>query len=224
MSVLLGLLIVIGGTWGFAKIADVVFEGQSTRFDESILRAMRRADDPAIPIGPPWLHEIGRDVTALGGTAILTLVIAAVAGFLLLRRMYGSMWLVLGATTTGLAVSLVLKRAFARPRPSVVPHLAEATTSSFPSGHSMLAAVVYLTLGILLARCVRQRSLKAYFLVVALVLTLLVGISRVYLGVHYPTDVLAGWSLGLAWGMMCEILARLLRRRGALEAEPLESE
>jgi undecaprenyl-diphosphatase len=114
-------------------------------------------------------------------------------------------------------LSTVLKDLFGRPRPTVVPHLFYVSSASFPSGHSMLSAVVYLTLGSLLARLVEQRRLKVYFLSVALLLSFLVGVSRVYMGVHYPTDVLAGWSAGLAWGLLCDLVARWLQQHGAVE-------
>jgi undecaprenyl-diphosphatase len=114
-------------------------------------------------------------------------------------------------------LSTLLKDVFDRPRPSVVPHLSYVATSSFPSGHSLMAAVVYLTLGSLLARLVQSARLKLYFLSVAVVLACLVGMSRVYLGVHYPTDVLAGWAAGLAWAVLCWLLARYLQQRGAVE-------
>jgi undecaprenyl-diphosphatase len=170
-----------------------------------------------MPLGPPWLHEVGRDLTALGGVAFLSLMVAAVAGFLLLRQLYGALWLVLAATAGGLVASTLLKLLFERERPSIVPHLSIVSTHSFPSGHSMLSAVVYLTLGALLGRIVPGLRYKAYFLLVALTLTFLVGVSRVYLGVHFPTDVLAGWSAGLAWAALCWLVARYLQHRGAVE-------
>jgi undecaprenyl-diphosphatase len=89
--------------------------------------------------------------------------------------------------------------------------------SSFPSGHSMLSAVIYPTLGTLLARLVPRKRLKIYFMLVALTLSFLIGISRIYLRVHYPTDVLAGWAAGLAWAAFCWTIAKYLQRRGALE-------
>ena len=214
---LLALTVVAGAVWTFIKIADAVGAGETLDFDEWALRALRRTDDPARPIGPSWLSEMGRDLTALGGVAVLTLFVLAVTGFLWLRRMFGAMWLVLGSTLGGLLMSTLLKHWFERPRPGIVPHLSIAFTSSFPSGHSMLSATVFLTLGTLLGRFVKEFRLKAYFLVVALILTLLVGLSRVYMGVHWPTDVLAGWCAGLAWATLCWLVARALQHRGAVE-------
>jgi undecaprenyl-diphosphatase len=216
--VLLAVLLVIVGISAFVAIADEVREGDTLSFDEWAVRALRRRDDPAKPVGPGWLAEVGRDLTALGGVAVLTLLMLAVAGFLWLRRMSGALAVVLVAILGGLLVNGVLKSCFERPRPDVVPHLSKVYTSSFPSGHSMLAATVYLTLGALLARFAEGRALKAYFLLVALVLTFLVGISRVYMGVHYPTDVLAGWAAGLTWALLCWLAARFLQRRGIVES------
>jgi undecaprenyl-diphosphatase len=223
LIVLMLLLVVALAIWAFVAIAEKVEAGTTDRFDEWAVRAMRLPDDPATPIGPAWLAEVGRDLTALGGVAVLTLLTMAVAGFLWLRRMFGAMWLVLASTVGGFLVTTVLKHWFDRPRPSVVPHLSLVSTSSFPSGHSMLAATVYLTLGALLGRLVRQRRLRAYFLIVALVLTFLVGASRVYLGVHYPTDVLAGWTAGLAWALSCWLVARALQHRGAVERDAVDT-
>jgi undecaprenyl-diphosphatase len=177
---------------------------------------MRGPEDQGQPTGPEWMIEVARDVTALGGLAVLVLIILSVAGFLWLRKLYGPLILVGGASISGLLLSLALKELFNRPRPDVVPHLSKVFTSSFPSGHSMLAATVYLTLGVLLGQFVDSRVLRAYFLLVALGLTLLVGLSRVYLGVHYPTDVLAGWSAGLAWALLCSIITLWLQKRGVV--------
>lgn len=219
LSVQVGLLVVALSVWGFVAIADEVMDGETIRFDDWVLRSLRRPDDPGHPIGPSWLAEMARDITALGGAACLALLVTAVAGFLLLRRAYGAFVLILSATLGGLLVSSLLKWWFARPRPDVVPHLDMVYTSSFPSGHSMLSAVVFLTLGVLLGSFVKQRRLKAYFLLVALVLTTLVGLSRVFLGVHYPTDVLAGWCAGMGWATACWVVSRMLQRRGTVEDE-----
>lgn len=219
LVVLLGMFVITAGIWGFVELAGEVLEGDTQRFDERIIRSLRHADDPSVPIGAPWLAEMGRDVTALGSFAVLTLVTASAIGFLWLDRRYGTLWLVLVATTVGFALSAVLKAFYRRPRPDVVPHLMEAYQSSFPSGHSMMSAVVYLTLGALMTRVFRARRLKFYFLAVAILLTGLVGASRVYMGVHYPTDVLAGWMAGLVWATCCWLAGRWLQRQGAIEPE-----
>lgn len=219
LKVIIALLLLVVSVWAFIELADLVMAGRTTRFDEWAVRAMRRADDPAEPIGPGWLSEVGRDLTALGGIAFLTLLTATIAGFLWLKRMYGAMALVVAATLSGLVVSLILKQTFDRPRPELVPHLSRVYTSSFPSGHAMLSATVFLTLGTLLGRFVHERVLKAYFLIVAVTLSVLVGVSRVYMGVHYPTDVLTGWVAGLAWALTCWLIARFMQRRHMVETE-----
>ncbi len=203
---------------GFALVTLSVWADWTDAWDARCVKAFRETGSPGQPIGPAWMTEVGRDLTALGGVAVLLLATAAVVGFLGFSRKFGLMTFVLIATLGGLGLSSALKAFFARPRPGVVPHLSSAHTSSFPSGHSLMSAVVYLTLGVLLATLVNRGRLKAYILAVALILTGLVGVSRVYMGVHYPTDVLAGWMTGLAWAMLCWMVARWLRRRGAVEA------
>jgi undecaprenyl-diphosphatase len=150
---------------------------------------------------------------------VLTLLTVAVAAWLALRRLWGATWLLLASVGGGIVVSTLLKLAFERARPDLVPHGSHVSSASFPSGHSMMAAVVYLTLGVLLARVEPRRRTKAYVLSVAVILTLLVGVSRVYLGVHWPTDVLAGWSIGAGWALLCWLVARWLQRRGAVETD-----
>lgn len=218
--VLISLLVIVVALLAFVALADEVMAGKTLRFDEWAISALRRNDDPSKVVGPDWVAEVARDLTALGGVAVLTLLTLAVAGFLWLRNMYGAMWLVIVSTLGGLLASTLLKAFFDRPRPDVVPHLGMVFTSSFPSGHSMLSATVFLTLGALLGRFVNELRLKAYFLIVAIVLTVAVGVSRVYLGVHYPTDVLAGWAAGLAWALICWLTARFLQHRGAVERGP----
>ena len=207
------VLAVVAGTWGFVELLDGVNEGETQQFDEWMIRTLREHE------GPAWLQEIGRDFTALGGVAVMLVFTMAVAGYLLLRRLYHAMWLVLVATGGGLVLSTLLKYFIARDRPALVEHKSMVYTSSFPSGHSMMAAVVYLTLGSLLARIMPGRLLKVYFLFLAMALTFLVGVSRVYLGVHWPTDVLAGWCGGLVWALLCWLVARQLQRKGAVETD-----
>ncbi len=217
LVVLLAVLTLVVGVWVFVVVADQVREGDTQAFDERLLRALRRPDDPKVPVGPDWLHEVGRDLSALGGVCGLTLLTVGVLGYLLLGKLYHAAGFVALAVGGGWLLSTLLKSGFDRPRPSVVPHLDVVDSSSFPSGHSMLSAVVFLTLGSLLARLTPSYRLKVYFVSVALILSGLVGMSRVYLGVHYPTDVLAGWAAGLVWAVLCWLVARSLQHRGAVE-------
>lgn len=210
-------LLAVGAVWVFLAVASEVGEGETRHVDERIIRALRDSLDPADPIGPPWLEGAVRDLTALGSNVVLLIFTSAVAVFLAVRRQSHALALVVVSTGGGFILAQALKLVFSRPRPDLVPHLAVVSSSSFPSGHSMFSAVVYLTLGALLSQLVEERALKAYFLGVACFLTFVVGLSRVYLGVHYPTDVLAGWSAGLAWALVCWMAASYLQRRGKVE-------
>jgi undecaprenyl-diphosphatase len=202
---------------GFIKVSAEVIEGDTDAFDKWAVRALRQAEDLSVPVGPPWLQEMGRDATALGGIGSLTFLTLIVAGYLLLAGKPRMMWFMLAASSSGLGISMMLKYLISRPRPDVVPHLSIVHTSSFPSGHSMLSAVVYLTLGALLAASIPSTRLKVYVLFVAILLSAIVGMSRIYLGVHYPTDVLAGWIAGFGWALACWLVAHWLQRHHRLE-------
>jgi len=207
------LLVLCAAAFLFIEIADEVREGETQRIDDRVLRSLRMPGNPAVPIGPPWLAPAVRDLTSLGSVSVLLLVVLAVAGFLALARLWRHLALVLGASIGGLLLLGLLKRGFDRPRPTVVPQLMVETTASFPSGHAMMSSVIYLTLGTLVAQlCSRWRE-RVYVMTVAGVLTVLVGLTRLYLGVHFPTDVLAGWSVGLAWALASGLAARGLRSR-----------
>jgi undecaprenyl-diphosphatase len=218
VQVLLVSLGVVAGTWIFVGLAGEVLEGDTHAFDRWLLQALRSPEDPAWPRGPLWLVEVGRDITAFGSPVVVLLLTAAVLGYLWLQRRYGALWFVVVATIGGGLLGRLLKEIFARERPDPLPCL-WVSSPSFPSGHAVLAAVVYLTLGILLARLEPRLLLKTYFLGVMMTLAFLVGLSRVYLGVHYPTDVLAGWTVGLVWGLLCWLAARSLQRHGAVERD-----
>jgi undecaprenyl-diphosphatase len=215
--VLLAALGIVVSLTVFAKTAGEMLEGDLREFDDGVLRQLRSPDDPSVPIGPQWLVQAAIDVTALGGTTVLALFLMTVLGYLALEHRYDAIVLVVIATAGGGLLGEGLKWWFARERPAIVPHLVKVGSASFPSGHSMLALVTYLTLGALLARFVPRRRSRMYCVVVSLLLALLVGLSRVYLGVHYPTDVLAGWSAGLAWALLCWLVARYLQYRGQVK-------
>lgn len=169
--------------------------------------AFRDPADPGQPAGPVWLATLGRDVTALGGATVVVTLTLLVIFSLVLRRQWGRIGLIVVTVGGGYALSATLKLHYDRPRPDIVPHLTEVGSASFPSGHSLLSSVVYLTLGALLAQASSRRREKIYFVAVAFMLTFLIGLSRVFLGVHYPTDVLAGWSAGTAWALLCWLVA-----------------
>lgn len=207
-----GVLGVVLGLLGFLVVSAVI-QGDPQEFDRRILHELRAPDDPSVPVGPRWLTQALTDVTALGGYTVLTLITVCVVGAMLLQRRFRAAGFVSASALGGAAVTAVLKNAFARPRPQVVPHLVEVTNASFPSGHSAMSAVIYLTLGVLVARGLDRPALRAYALVCAMVVSGLVGVSRVYLGVHYPTDVVAGWALGLSWAILSGLVARRSRRR-----------
>jgi undecaprenyl-diphosphatase len=214
---IVGIILVAGALFGFAKLANEVFEGSTRAFDERLLLAMRSPGDLADPIGPKWFEEMARDVTALGSTGVLTLIVLTIVGFLVITRKGHAALFILASVISGTLLSQSMKWAFARPRPELVPHGAEVYTASFPSGHSMMSGVVYLTLGVLLARTQAVSVVKAYILSIAVLLTIIVGLSRVYLGVHWPTDVLAGWALGGVWAVTCWLVMLWLQARGRVE-------
>lgn len=199
---LLALALAAGGLLAFVAVAGIVFNGGLRSFDEGLILALRTPGATDDPLGPVWFEELVRDLTALGSTGVLTLIVLATAGFLTLTGRGRTGLAILIWSGAGTALSQVAKSLFARPRPDLVAHAAEVYTLSFPSGHSMLSAVIYLTIGALVAGTQDDRAVKTYVMGLAVLLTVLVGASRVYLGVHWPTDVLAGWALGAGWACL----------------------
>jgi undecaprenyl-diphosphatase len=217
LAVLLAFAGLVCGVWAFGAIAGVVMEGDTKALDQGLLLAMRNGD--RTPMGSAEIQDAARDVTALGGVTVLTFITVIAGAFLFLdgkRHMALFVYLSIGG---GTLVAGILKNLFQRARPDLVPHGAYVSTTSFPSGHSMLSAVTYLTLGALLARSHPRRRMKALFLLTAALLTFIVGVSRVYLGVHWPTDVLAGWTAGATWAIFSWLVARWLQKRHTIEGE-----
>jgi undecaprenyl-diphosphatase len=222
LLLLLGTLALLGIVLVIVNLAGAVLEGDTLDFDKRMLAALRKADNPAQPIGPAWLEMAAFDITALGGPTVLGMTVAAGVGFLVLQGMYRNAAFVFLASVGGWLLNDLLKEVFARPRPQVVPHLRQVMSLSFPSGHALTSAAIFLTLGALLMRVAQSRLVKFYIMFIAMTTTLLVGATRVYLGVHYPTDVLAGWLIGISWALFCWLLERSLERTAGLRKERIE--
>ena len=219
---LVSLLTIAALLFLFGFVAFDVATRKSLGFDRRVIFALRRSDKEPIPVGPPWLQEAARDVTSLGSVVVLLIITFAAAGYLFLDRKPGVAWLMLMAVLSGLALNNLLKFVFARPRPEVVGLAPRVFTTSFPSGHATLSAITYLTIAALLARAYPSPILDVYFVSLAALLTVLIGLSRIYLGVHFPTDILGGWCVGTAWAIGCWVLLAWLQQAGQIEpASPM---
>jgi undecaprenyl-diphosphatase len=217
LEVLAAIFAFAAASFAFLKLVSEMREGDTSSADEAILLALREPNDPSNPIGPPWVETMCRDLTSLGSPSVLALITVAVVSYLLIEGKRGVALFVAMAIAGGAAFESLLKLGFARPRPELVSHLVNVDSFSFPSGHATMATITYLTLGVLLARVQKRRRMKVYLLAVAVVLALIVGFTRVYLGVHWPTDVLAGWCIGAAWALGCWLIATWLQYRGTIE-------
>ena len=199
---------------GFAQLADEMMEGETLQFDNAVLMALREPGKPTEALGPSWLAEAARDITALGSFSVLAIVLTVVSlSFIMSEQRRTGVFLAF-SVISGAVLSTLLKTIFARPRPEFTA-LTRIYTASFPSGHAMLSAVVYLTFGALLAETTTNPRLRILYLSAAIFLTFIVGVSRVYLGVHYPTDVVAGWCLGTAWALICVGALRYMKQGSA---------
>lgn len=213
LAVLAGALLTVVAALAFIAVAGMVVEGDTQQIDEAIIQWFRQPGNPNLARGPAWLTEVAIDITALGSTVVLVMVVGAVAGFLWLQGQTRLMFLLIAAMAGGTVLNALMKMTFARARPNVVPHLREVFTYSFPSGHAALSAIVYLTIGVLLFEVVRGRAARLYCLAVAMTATALVGFTRVFLGVHYPSDVLAGWAAGIGWAGVCWLAVQYFAHR-----------
>lgn len=218
----IGIIIISLGLLGFVKLSEEVIEGQTRGFDERLLLWFRNGNDLSDPLGPAWLEVVVRDISALGGLSLLGMLTLAACGYLWLHRQPRLAIFIALAVTTGSLLNTLLKTLFGRARPDIVPHGTSAALSSFPSGHAMMSAVVFLTLGALLSLSTDDTRIKLYILSWSVCLTLMVGISRVYLGVHWPTDIIAGWIAGATWALVCLLLSHrfVVSLRGAAEHKP----
>ncbi len=215
--ILLSGLIVFSALAAFAYVASEVLEGYPLAIDRWLLLRLRLVADPGVSVGPRWLLQVMVDLTALGGGTVLTLVAVFVTLYLAARRKVALAVFVLSSIAAGGVLTAVLKTLFARARPDIVPHLVEVSSASFPSGHAMNSAMVYLTGAALLASAEPSRRVRIFLVSAALALTLAIGFSRVFLGVHFPTDVLGGWAIGIAWAVAASWAAAILQRRQAIE-------
>ena len=214
LALFLGVAIVM---FGLLKLVSEVSEGDTFALDKAILRGLRLAGNPGVPLGPEWLRAAMIDFTALGSVGVLTLITVLAVGYLLVARKFHTAGFAAACIAVGTSLSSIMKTLLMRPRPEIVPHLVNVSSSSFPSGHSMNAAIVYLTLATLLARGENNRAVQAYLIGVAIFLALLVGATRVYLGVHWPSDVVAGWAMGGMWAAGSSLIAKHLQSQREIE-------
>lgn len=217
LLMLAALAVTVVGAWAVIELADEVLEGEAQKYDDWVLEQLRSPDDPTRAIGPEWFEASWHDVTALGSGAVLALVTLACAGYLTIARRYRTLVVLAVVIGGGVILAFSMKALFARPRPEFASSVTYVVSASFPSGHSMLSAVVYMTLSVLVARTSTGFRFKVYFISLGLIVTLLVGFSRVYLGVHYPTDVLAGWGAALTWALLCWFAVAFLQKSGLIE-------
>ncbi|WP_230987060.1 phosphatase PAP2 family protein [Allorhizobium terrae] len=215
LTVLVGLVLL------FITIADEVFEQDTHAFDKAVLLALRITSDPSQMIGPQWLALAFRDITSLGGFTVITMVTSLSVLYLLVAGKTRNAIVLALAISLGAVAESSLKLLFSRARPDVVPHLVEVQTMSFPSGHAMMSAITYLTLGAMLARAQPNRRLRIFIISVGVFLTVSIGLSRVFLGVHWPTDILAGWTIGGAWALATWMIADALSRRKPDQPQPI---
>lgn len=205
-KLLAGIIVASLTFWLFIETAENVLEGDARYYDTAILLALHGSD----PTNPDWFNEFVRDISGLGGVGVLGLLVVASSIFLAISSKARTALFVYFATLSGVALSSLLKLGFDRPRPDLIPHLTTVYNTSFPSGHAMVSAVVYMTLGTLLAREVSGLWSKIYVMTVAIIVTGLVGLSRLYLGVHWPSDVVAGWAAGASWALAWWVIAKII--------------
>ncbi|MHC4877712.1 MAG: phosphatase PAP2 family protein [Planctomycetota bacterium] len=210
----LGLWMLMLAAAVFVLLTGLISSPAMQSFDEAVVRRLRHQESPDRPIGPLWFVELARDFTALGGYGVLVTLTILVTTFLTLERKPHRARFAATTIVAGYLLSMTLKQLVGRPRPDVVAWLSFPHSSSFPSGHSMMSAIVYLTMGLMLSELASHRRVKVFLAVTPLTISAAVGLSRIYMGVHYLTDVVAGWSAGICWALLCWLVVR--RRQSAL--------
>ena len=210
-------IIIVALIVAFFVLAELVSRGITQAWDQATILSLRSGGNIADPIGPAWMEEAGRDVTALGSYIVLVFLVASATGFLALLGRWRLVGLLAASVIGGMVISALLKFGFDRPRPDI-PHSARVFTASFPSGHATLSTVVFLVIGGLLTRTTEDPQIRSYFVSLSIILTVAVGFSRLYLGVHYPTDVLVGWLVGGAWALGCWTIASKLEAKSSAVA------
>lgn len=217
LLLLLGLFTVGLLALAFLTIAELVHEGEIANIDRAILLACRKDPEGLVPAGPPWLAKAAVELTALGSGTVATIIAVIAFGFLVLAKKPKLGVLLVGACAGAGVATAVLKAVYDRGRPNVTRVVVPEDGLSFPSGHATISVALYLTLAALIASSLERRVLRVYVMATSALLALLIGVSRVYIGVHYPSDVLAGWTLGFGWALFCGILGRALEQRGTIE-------
>ncbi len=202
------LILLTISTTGFIFLAWWSGSAWGQQFDQTLLRALLYSGEPVRPLGPDWLREAGRDLTSLGSISVLVFITLAVSGWLALKRRWRWVMVLLATIVPGVLLSFGLKQLFSQPRPQLIADVTQTFTSSFPSSHAMASLIVYLTLAWVIGQQPGARTVRAYLVVVALTVSFVAGFSRLYLSVHWPSDVLAGWMAGLAWLATSALLAR----------------
>lgn len=213
-------LIVAALCWaGFAAMVIAVQQGATVSFDAFFLQMFRTGADLR-PAGPPWLLEAVRDYTGLGGVLLrhVFAVFALIA--LLFLRLRREAIVLVGTVMGGWLINSAIKLLVGRPRPTIVPHLTEAGGASFPSGHSFNSAVVYIAIALAFAAMSRRESVRVTIVLSAVLMSLLVAASRVWLGVHFPSDVVAGWLGGAAWALTAAAILDRPAKQAAINAAP----
>lgn len=206
--IVIGAIVLLLVVAGLAELSEDVMEGDTLAFDQAALNVFRYADDPARPIGPEWLKLAMVEATALGGHTVLILFSLLAAGLCLFARRFGSLFFLVLSAVGAIAINAGLKNFFSRERPDIVEHLVDVHTYSYPSGHALMSCALYLSFAFLLAEMAVRRQTRIYIIACGFVLAGLIGFTRIYLGVHYPTDIIAGWAIGAAWAMTCWFLLR----------------